>query len=161
MVLTLKHFDNRLNQWIHKDGDSNNPDSILVEELKNSLLEAYFPNGQFSISTLDEKSIAADLYNHPDDHILLLSSKSRLVYGPREYLKKIEELCPDRTDRGAYGSLFLGGCSKAVTKTLNVLVVDDSNGENGGVISNDLAWRQVSCPRRTGGSQRPLGAGAQ
>ena len=143
MVLTLKHFDNRLNQWIHKDGDSNNPDSILVEELKNSLLEAYFPNGQFSISTLDEKSIATDLYNHPDDHILLLSSKSRLVYGPREYLKKIEELCPDRKDRGAYGSLFLGGCSKAVTKTLNVLVVDDSNGENGGVISNDLAWRQV------------------
>ncbi|WP_373526620.1 hypothetical protein [Nostoc sp.] len=47
MTLQFKHFDTRLNQWIYTDGDKN-PDSILTEELDNTLLESYFPGKEFS-----------------------------------------------------------------------------------------------------------------
>ena len=30
MALEFKHFDTRLNQWMHTDGNSKNPDSILT-----------------------------------------------------------------------------------------------------------------------------------
>ncbi|MGH2415116.1 MAG: hypothetical protein ACRDEA_15775, partial [Microcystaceae cyanobacterium] len=75
MTLKFKHFDTRLNQWIHTDGDINNPNSILTEELDNTLLETYFPDGEFSFGHIDEKTQAVDLYNHPEGHVLLLSSK--------------------------------------------------------------------------------------
>ncbi|MGH2416566.1 MAG: hypothetical protein ACRDEA_23300, partial [Microcystaceae cyanobacterium] len=143
MTLQFKHFDSRLNQWIHTDGNRLNPDSILTEELDNTLLEFYFPNQPFSFGHIDEKTKAEDLYNHPDDHVLLLSSKSRLLYGPAECLETIEKLCPDRKDRGAYGSIFLGSCNKSVLKEMNVLVVDDETGTNGEILPDEVAWRQV------------------
>lgn len=31
MTIQAKHFDTRLNQWIHADGNTNNPDSLLKE----------------------------------------------------------------------------------------------------------------------------------
>ncbi|NEQ64335.1 MAG: hypothetical protein F6K21_02325 [Symploca sp. SIO2D2] len=143
MSLTLKHFDTRLNQWIHEDGDLNNPDSILSETLDNTLLETYFPDVEFSFGHIDEKSQPENLYNHPEGHVLLLSSKSRLLYGPVECLETIDKLCPDRKDRGAYGSIFLGSCHNALTKEMNILVVNDETGENRGVLPDEVAWRQV------------------
>ncbi|MGH2412490.1 MAG: hypothetical protein ACRDEA_02095, partial [Microcystaceae cyanobacterium] len=144
MTLQCKHFDSRLNEWIHTDGNLNNPDSILAEELDNTLLELYFPGAEFSFGHIDEKTQAEDLYNHPEAHTLLLSSKSRLLYGPAECcLETIEKLCPDRKDRGAYGSLFLGSCKKAVLKEMNVLVVDDETGANGSILPDEVAWKQV------------------
>jgi hypothetical protein len=143
MSLTFKHFDTRLNQWIHTDGNLDNPDSILTETLNNTLLETYFPGVEFSFGHIDEKSKTEDLYNHPDGHVLLLSSKSRLLYGPAECLETIDQLCPDRKDRGAYGSIFLGSCKNALTKELNILVVNDETGENGGILPDAVAWRQV------------------
>ena len=100
----IKHFDTRLNDWIYLD--RNNPDSIINEKLENSLLELYLPNQEFSFGHIDEKSTAQDLYNHPEGHQLLLSSKTRLLYGTPESLETIEKLCPDRKDRGAYGSIL-------------------------------------------------------
>ncbi|MCC2692838.1 hypothetical protein [Nodularia sp. LEGE 04288] len=143
MTLEFKHFDTRLNQWIHTDGDSKNPDSILTEKLDNTLLESYFPGKDFSFGHIDEYSKAEDLQNHPDGHVLLLSSKTRLLYGEPECLEVIEKLCPDRKDRGAYGSIFLGSCKDSINEKLNVLVVDDSTGENGGVIEDKVAWKLV------------------
>ncbi len=90
---------------------------------------------------MDEKSTMEQLTNHPEGHKLLLSSKTRLLYGPEECLDTIRQLCPDNKDRGAYGSIFLGSCRNAVNKKLNILIVDDNNGENGGIISNDQAYR--------------------
>ncbi|MHC5717250.1 MAG: hypothetical protein ACYTX0_35330, partial [Nostoc sp.] len=141
MTIQAKHFDTRLNQWIHTDGNRDNPDSLLKEELNNTLLEHFFPGVNFSFGHMDEKSTAEQLINHPEGHKLLLSSKTRLLYGPEEYLNRIKQLCPDNKDRGAYGSIFLGSCKNGVNKELNILIVDDSNGENGGVISNDQAYR--------------------
>ena len=141
MTLTFKHFDTRLSQWIHTDGNTNNPDSILTEKLDNTLLEFFFPDKEFSFGQMDEKTTAEDLKNHPEGQILLFSSKTRLVYGSPECLETVERLCPDRKDRGAYGSIFLGSCKNALTENVNILIVDDSNGENGGFLANELAWK--------------------
>ena len=143
MSLTLKHFDTRLNQWLHTDGEQNNSDSILKEDLNNTLLEFFLPNKEFSFGQMDEYSTAADLKNHPKDHKLLFSSKSRLLYGEPESLEVIDKLCPDRKDRGAYGSIFLGACKNAVTEQLNILVVDDATGENAGILPDTVAYRLV------------------
>ncbi|MHC5754919.1 MAG: hypothetical protein ACYTXF_30625 [Nostoc sp.] len=141
MTIQAKHFDTRLNQWIHIDGNINNPDSLLQEELNNTLLEHFFPGVNFSFGHMDEKSTVEQLINHPEGHKLLLSSKTRLLYGPEECLDRIKQLSPDNKHRGAYGSIFLGSCKNAVKKELNILIVDDNNGGNGGVISNDQAYR--------------------
>ncbi len=141
MTIQAKHFDTRLNQWIHTDGNTVNPDSLLKEELNNTLIEHFFPGVNFSFGHMDEKSTVEQLINHPEGHKLLLSSKTRLLYGPEECLDRIKQLCPDNKDRGAYGSIFLGSCKNSVNKELNILIVDDSNGENGGVISNDQAYQ--------------------
>lgn len=143
MSLEFKHFDTRLNQWIQTDGDQTNPQSILTEKLDNTLLEFYFPGKEFSFGHLDEYSNPEDLRNHPDGHTLLLSSKTRLLYGSPECLEVIDKLCPDRKDRGAYGSIFLGSCKNAINEELNILVVDDSNGENGGLIDKEDAYKLV------------------
>lgn len=142
MTLVFKHFDTRLNQWIENPSD---PSGILTEELENTLLEAFFPEAtnDFSFGHIDENSAPEDLYNHPENHILLLSSGGRLVYGPAKYLEKIEAICPDRKDRGAYGSIFIGACQNAVNQQVNILIVDDITGENGEILPNDYAWRLV------------------
>ncbi|MBG1260194.1 hypothetical protein F8S20_14245, partial [Nostoc sp. BAE] len=146
MTLEFKHFDTRLNQWIYPDTNNKNPESILAEKLDNTLLESYFPEKKFSFGHIDEYSKSEDLKNHPDGHVLLLSSKTRLLYGPPECLEVIEKLCPDRKDRGAYGSIFLGSCRDAISEKLNILVVDDSTdakGKNGGILENEVAWKLV------------------
>ncbi|MBD2730444.1 hypothetical protein H6G96_30035 [Nostoc sp. FACHB-892] len=142
MTLELKHFDPRLNQWIYADDRK----TILTEKLNNTLLESYFTDKEFSFGHSDEYSTDEDLRNHPDGHILLLSSKTRLLYGEKECLDTIQKICPDSKDRGAYGSIFLGACKNAIHEKLNILVVDDSTdnrGENGGILSNDLAYKLV------------------
>jgi hypothetical protein len=146
MTLELKHFDPRLNQWIYTDDSQTNPKTILAEKLSNTLLESYFPNKDFSFGHSDEYSTSEDLRNHPEQHILLLSSKTRLLYGEKECLGTIQKICPDSKDRGAYGSIFLGACKNAIQENLNILVVDDSTdnpGGNGGILSNDLAYKLV------------------
>lgn len=144
MTIQAKHFDVRLNQWIHLDNDSNNEESLLQEKLSNTLLERFLPDKEFSfghIGQIDTQLTAKQLENHPNGDKLLLSSKTRLLYGPEECLEVIDQLCPDRKDRGAYGSIFLGGCRNAIDIELNVLVVDDSNGDNGGIIDNEQAYK--------------------
>jgi hypothetical protein len=146
MTLEVKHFDPRLNQWIYVDDNQTNSQSILTEKLSNTLLESYFPDKEFSFGHSDEYSTAEELKNHPDGQILLLSSKSRLLYGEKQCLEVIQKICPDSKDRGAYGSIFLGACKNAIHEKLNILVVDDSTdnrGENGKILSNDLAYKLV------------------
>lgn len=141
MTIQAKHFDTRLNQWIHIDGNQDNQESILQEKISNTLLERFLPEKQFSFGHMDEQTTEEQLKNHPDKHKLLLSSKSRLLYGSEECLDVINQLCPDSKDRGAYGSIFLGGCRTAIDTELNILIVDDANGDNGGIIDNDQAYK--------------------
>lgn len=55
-------------------------------------------------------------------------------------METIDKIFPDRKDRGAYGSVLLGGCSEAFYEELNILIVDDSTGANGGIINDKLAY---------------------
>ena len=138
-MIKLRHFNLSTGKWL------NNPfttDNSLTENLENSLLEHYFPGreSEFSIGQITDEN-REDKFMHPNGDTLLLSSGSRLLYGPAECLETIEKLCPDAKDRGAYGSLFLGSCNNSITKDqLNVLVVDDDTGKNNKVIDDRLAW---------------------
>ncbi|PSB02350.1 hypothetical protein, partial [Merismopedia glauca] len=143
MTLELKHFDTRLNQWVHSDNDSSNSESLIKEKLQNTLLEFFLSEQDFSFGAKDQWGKVEELYNHPEGDVLLLSSKSRLLYGSPENLPVIEKLCPDRKDRGAYGSIFLGECRHAINEKLNILVVDDATGENGGIIKPEQAFKLV------------------
>ena len=80
MTLTFKHFDTRLNQWLHYDNNTTNPESLIKEELDNTLLEFFLPDKQFSFGQIDQYSKPDDLKNHPDGHKLLLASGDRLLY---------------------------------------------------------------------------------
>ncbi|RUS99140.1 hypothetical protein DSM107010_68980 [Chroococcidiopsis cubana SAG 39.79] len=111
--------------------------------MDNTLLEFFLPDRQFSFGQMDEYSTPEDLKNHPSGQVLLFSSQSRLLYGSPECLETVEKLCPDRKDRGAYGSIFLGSCKNAIDEKLNILVVDDATGANGGILPDAVAYRLV------------------
>ncbi len=140
MVLSVKHFDVRLKQWVHTDNDTNNPDSILKDKLENTELEYFFPDKSFSATYIDEKITDEQLKNnHPDGHVLLLAQGTRLTYGLPECLPIIERIYPDSKDRAAY-NILTSPCENSLIKTVNILVVDDANGENGGIIDNNQAY---------------------
>lgn len=142
MTLEFRHFDTRLNRWINTDSGKNSK-TILTEKLDNMLLEFFLPEKEFSFGHMDEYTTYKDLKNHPSNHVLLLSSKTRLLYGAPECLEVIDKLCPDRKDRGAYGSIFLGSCNNSICEKLSILVVDDLDGENGGFLEKSVAWKLV------------------
>ena len=139
MVLKIKHFNLKTKEWIAKE-----PGQPWVENLENTLLEALFPGQEFSFAQVDESITAEELRrNHPDGERLLFSSKTRFLYGNEEVLQKVEQMFPNRKDRGAYGSLFLGSCLNQWKKQLNILIVDDETGESGGVLERQTAWELV------------------
>ncbi|GJD22836.1 hypothetical protein RIVM261_077920 [Rivularia sp. IAM M-261] len=143
MVLSVKHFDVRLKQWVHTDNDTNNPDSILKDKLENTELEYFFPDKSFSATYIDEKITDEQLKNnHPDGHVLLLAQGTRLTYGSPECLPIIERIYPDSKDRAAY-NILTSPCENSLIKTVNILVVDDANGENGGIIDNNQAYEMT------------------
>ncbi|MGK7957798.1 MAG: hypothetical protein AB4063_21485, partial [Crocosphaera sp.] len=159
MTLTLKHFDTRTGEWItipnlNQQNSQDNANIILDEKLENTLLEAFlkkeFPDKDysesFSIGHLDEASTPDDLYwgHHPNNDVLLLSNGKRLLYGPPEIKEQlINKLNPDTMHNGAYGSLFTGECKNSYQGEVTFLVVDDGNGENGGYIDDEQAWKLV------------------
>ena len=158
MTLTLKHFDTRNGQWIeypnpNQQGSGEQPTVILEEKLEKTLLEVFlkqnFPeidySNRLSIGHIDEVSTREELSpeNHPNGDVLLLSSKSRLIYGPPSLKELINTLNPDPMHNGAYGSIFLGSCSNNYQDVITYLVVDDISGENGGYIDNEQAWKLV------------------
>jgi hypothetical protein len=159
MTLNLKHFDTRTGEWINVPNPDKKirlekPNIILDEKLENTLLEAFlkteFPDKDYtdalSIGHIDEASIPSDLYpnHHPNGDVLLLSNGQRLLYGPPEIKEQlIKKLNPDTMHNGAYGSLFTGECENNYQGKVTFLVVDDSNGENGGYIEDEEAWKLV------------------
>ncbi len=159
MTLNLNHFDTRTGEWIlipnpDKRTRQDQPNIILKEKLPNTLLEAFlkknFPaqdySNAFSIGHIDEASKPSELYSnhHPNGDVLLLSNGKRLLYGPQEIKEQlIKKLNHDPMHNGAYGSLFTGECKNNYQGQVTFLVVDDSNGENGGYIDDKQAWKLV------------------
>ncbi|MCH2232394.1 MAG: hypothetical protein MK105_18810, partial [Crocinitomicaceae bacterium] len=159
MTLTLKHFDTRTGEWITIPNFSlqnrqDNSNIILTEKLENTLIESFlnkeFPSQDYtsslSIGKVDEASKQDDLLstNHPNGDVLLLSNGKRLLYGPAEIKEQlIKKLNPDTMHNGAYGSLFTGECKNNYQGEVTFLVVDDGNGDNGGYIDDEQAWKLV------------------
>ncbi|MEM7552522.1 MAG: reverse transcriptase-like protein [Cyanobacteria bacterium P01_A01_bin.84] len=160
MSIISKHFDTRLGQNIEAyDKEAKKQQKLntsapktekitsLKEELNNTLLEYFFPDTEFSFGHGDEFTTIDELKNHPDDHKLLISSKSRYLYADESAFEIVDEIFPDRKDRGAYGSILLGECNKGkdspppLSGKLNILIVDDETGENGGIIDKEQAYR--------------------
>jgi hypothetical protein len=138
-MLEIKHFDSHTGKWIQ---DPLKKDEIFTEKLDNTLLELYFPNGKFSFAKIDEATTEAELRNNqPEGQVLLLSSKTRMLFGEKEYRDRLDKILPDLKDRGAYGSIFLGSCTNAINKKINLLVVDDANGKNGDLLPDDFAFQ--------------------
>ena len=103
MVIIAKHFDTRLGESIKIYDRETKKYICLEEELNNTLLEYFFPNTTFSFGHGDQYTTVPELKIHPNKHKLLLSSKSRYLYAPPSALEIIDEIFPDRKDRGAYG----------------------------------------------------------
>nr|MDJ0727484.1 reverse transcriptase-like protein [Prochloraceae cyanobacterium] len=144
--LRIKHFDPRLKQYV-KIQDREGNEQTFTEKLDNTLLKAFFGTeyyNSFSFLQFDEYMDEFDLKaeNHPEGHVLLLSHKKRMLYGPPECLDMINKLCPDPKDRGAYASIFLGNCPTNIKQKVRILIVDDENGDNNGVLDN-LAARSL------------------
>ena len=160
MTIISKHFDTRLGQNIETyDKEAKKQEKLnsllpktekitsLKEELNNTLLEYFFPNTEFSFGHGDEFTTINELKNHPDNHKLLISSKSRYLYADESAFDIVDDIFPDRKDRGAYGSILLGECNKGkdspppLEGRLNVLIVDDETGDNGGIIKKKQAYK--------------------
>ena len=160
MTILSKHFDARLGQNIEvynkeaKKQKKLNPlapktekITSLKEELNNTLLEYFFPDTEFSFGHGDEFTTVDELKNHPDNHKLLISSKSRYLYADESAFEIVDKIFPDRKDRGAYGSILLGECNKGkdlpppLQGQLNILIVDDETGDNGGIINKEQAYK--------------------
>lgn len=160
MTIISKHFDTRLGQNIEtydkeaKKQEKLNSSALktekitsLKEELDNTLLEYLFPDTEFSFGHGDEFTTIDELKNHPDGHKLLISSKSRYLYADEPAFEIVDQVFPDRKDRGAYGSILLGECNKGkdspppLSGKLNVLIVDDETGDNGEVIDKEQAYK--------------------
>ncbi len=141
-MLSIKSFDAHTGRWIVDE--TNQP---VVEYLKHTALERLCPNVQFSFAVTDQTTTAAELQeNHPDGHVLVISSGSRFVFAPPEIRERIAEIFPELPldgvygikDRGAYGALLLGECDPK-HQTINVLVVNDNHGNNSQIIDNNIA----------------------
>ncbi|NJR31547.1 MAG: hypothetical protein HC778_00110 [Chamaesiphon sp. CSU_1_12] len=114
-MIELKFFDPHTGEFLlDKHGD------FLTESLAHTALEFNFPNGQFSVALLDDRTTVEELQNnHPLGHKLVVSNGSRFVYADPETSAQIDRIFPEVSDegirgikdRGAYGSLLLGSCS--------------------------------------------------
>jgi hypothetical protein len=146
-MLKLKHFDTDLNQWVSSFDRLTNTQTVLTEELNNSMLEAIFPNAPedtFSIGYIHEWTQAENLTRHPDNCSMLFSSGNRCFYGPKEYKTELDKILPDEKDKGAYGSLLSGSCLDTFKTTVKLLIVEDHLesercGENGGILPKNVA----------------------
>jgi hypothetical protein len=146
-MLKLKHFDTDLNQWVSSFDRLTNTQTVLTEELNNSMLEAIFPDAPedtFSIGYIHEWTQSENLTCHPDNCEMLFSSGNRCFYGPTEYKTELDKILPDEKDKGAYGSLLSGSCLDTFKTTVKLLIVEDNLesercGENGGLLPKNVA----------------------
>ncbi|MFB2771928.1 hypothetical protein ACE1AT_21965 [Pelatocladus sp. BLCC-F211] len=130
MALKLNHFDTKTKQ-----------DTLIQEKLENTLAEYLFPGVKFSIGTAyPEATIPEDLSEH-NGMSLQFSSGKRMFFANDPNIR--QQLYPNPSDGAAY-PLPLTPCRTfQELRNVRVLVVDDTTGENGGVIANNDAKKLV------------------
>ena len=130
MVLNLQHFDTK----IRKDLD-------VQETIKNSIAEYLFPDTDFALGMVyQEAAIATDLREY-QGKTLQFASGERMYFADQPVRNL---LYPNPSDGAAYGSLvFTPNRQFSEPKNLRILVVDDSTGDNGGLIPTDITKKLV------------------
>ncbi|TFI55121.1 hypothetical protein BLD44_007265 [Mastigocladus laminosus UU774] len=130
MALKLNHFDTKTKQ-----------DTLIQEKLENTLAEYLFPGVKFSIGTAySEATVPEDLSEH-NGMSLQFSSGKRMFFANDPNIR--QQLYPNPSDGAAYPLPFTPCRIFQELPNVRVLVVDDTTGENGGVIANDDAKKLV------------------
>lgn len=133
-TFVFKLFDLYTKKYIQ--ADPNNPDSVLTEEVENSLLEKILPpEAATKLSLADiEMGMNGEMVegNHPDpeNNVLLLNKGSRGLYGPPEYKKSIEPFL-DPTKDYPYHRYLSNENKSLQTKDLKIWVIDDEEAISG------------------------------
>lgn len=129
-----KLFNIYTQQYITTNPQDSN--SVLIEEIKNSLLEKILPEtarDKLSVATI-EIGMTAEMIknNHPDsqNNTLLLAKGSRGIYGPPEY-KKLLEPYLDLVQDYPYQRYLSNENVSLHDKKLKIWVVDDERGRSG------------------------------
>lgn len=114
----IKFFDPHLSDFVI--GKDKQP---VSERMKHTGLEFLFPDAEFSIATLDERTTAKELQeNHPNGDRMLLASGKRFVFTDSVTIEGLKDTLPGKVNPVAYGSLLLKECS-AKHEQLRVRVV--------------------------------------
>lgn len=129
-----KLFDLHTQQYILTN--PHDPDSALIEEINNSLLEKILPESardRLSVATIEMGMTGAMISNnHPDseNNVLLLAKGSRGIYGPAEYRELLAPYLDLVTDY-PYQRYLTNENVSLHTDELKIWVVDDERGISG------------------------------
>ncbi|NJR17911.1 MAG: hypothetical protein HC785_20750 [Calothrix sp. CSU_2_0] len=130
MALKLNHFETKTKQ-----------DTLVEQNLKNSLAEYLFPDTKFSIGiAYPSATIPSDLgeYNGMN---LQFSSGNRMFFADNPNIRSL--LYPNPSDAAAYPLPFTPCLAFHELHNVRILVIDDVTGENGDVIANNDAKKLV------------------
>lgn len=133
-MLVFKLFDLYTQKYIL--ADPQDPESVLTEEVENSLLEIILPSDAADKLSLADIEMGMDGEivegNHPDpeNNVLLLNKGSRGLYGPPEYKKLIEPFL-DTTKDYPYHRYLSNENKSLQTRDIKVWVIDDEEAMSG------------------------------
>jgi hypothetical protein len=130
MTLYLTHFDTKLRQ-----------DLQLKEPIKNCLAEYLFPDAQFALGEINRDTVKAEDLREYQGMSLQFAAGKRMYFSDCPVR---DLLYPNPSDGAAYGSLPFTPCQKfSQLQQARVLIIDDSTGENNGILPREQAKKLV------------------
>lgn len=144
MTINVTYFDTRTGSAIkhHRNKDQDLQRRIIGD----SLLQFFYGDQDFYTGKLDKYTTAQELQDNKIPGTELLLSSKGATYYFQDPTQITDRIFPDVTHRAAYGSILLGGCQNSSTgynQPLQILIIDDLTGENGGYLSLE-AGRQLT-----------------
>ncbi|MEN9520709.1 MAG: hypothetical protein RLZZ381_3297, partial [Cyanobacteriota bacterium] len=131
-MLQFKLFDIYTQKWILQN--PNDPQSVLTEDINNSLLEKILPPSaiaQLSIANIEMGMTESDIASsHPEGMTLLMAKGDRAIYGLPEYRQYLEPYLNLETDY-PYHRYLSNENLKTVTTKIKVWVIEDEQGISG------------------------------
>ena len=130
MAIELPHFDTKLKQSTQ----------VQPEVVNNSLAEYLFPSVSFAIGDVYRGATTAEDLGEYEGKTLQFASGERMYFADT----LVRDLVyPIPGDGAAYGSLVFTPCKSFSEQSVRVLIIDDTTGENGGILPNDVAQKLV------------------
>lgn len=131
-MIRFKLFDIYTGKWILQN--PNDAQSVLSEEINNSLLEKILPPkaiAELSIANIEMGMLESEIANsHPEGKTLLMAKGDRAIYGLPEYKQYLEPYLNLETDY-PYHRYLSNENLKTVTTKIKVWVIEDEKGVSG------------------------------